>query len=246
MKKPSAIVVGVGAFNGLGATLCKLFANEGFHVWVAGRTEEKLLAVIDEITSCGGSAEPAVMDASNEGEVIALFAAANQRHETREAPSLVVFNGGNFSRTPFREMSSVEFQDHWRNGCFAGFLVGREAARSMAVQGGGTLLFSGATASLRGKANYAHFSSAKAGLRMVSQSIARELGPVGVHVAHIILDGGIMRDHAVAPARLNVRSRPEKSLMDYDAVAQVYLQIHRQPRSAWTAEIDLRSSEEAF
>lgn len=246
MKKSAAIVVGVGAFNGLGATLCKLFAAEGFHVWVAGRTEEKLLAVVDEILSSGGSAEPAVIDASNEEQVVALFAAANQPDEDRDAPSLVVFNGGSFGRSPIREMSASEFEDHWRVGCFAGFLVGREAARSMAIHGGGTLLFSGATASLRGKANYAHFSSAKAGLRMVSQSIARELGPAGVHVAHVVLDGGIMREHSVAPTTLNVRNRPEKSLMDYDAVAQIYLQIHQQPRSAWTAEIDLRASEEAF
>jgi NAD(P)-dependent dehydrogenase (short-subunit alcohol dehydrogenase family) len=246
MKKPTAIVVGVGAFNGLGATLCKLFAAEGFHVWVAGRTEEKLLAVVDQIFSSGGSAELAVMDASDERQVIELFSAAHQREESHEAPSLVVFNGGSFARTPIREMSATEFEDHWRGGCLAGFLVGREAAKSMAVHGGGTLLFSGATASLRGKSNYAHFSSAKAGLRMVAQSIARELGPMGVHVAHVILDGGIMHEHRAVQATLNVRSRPDKSLMDYDAVAQVYLQIHRQPRSAWTAEIDLRSNEEAF
>jgi NAD(P)-dependent dehydrogenase (short-subunit alcohol dehydrogenase family) len=246
MKKPTAIVVGVGAFNGLGATLCKLFAAEGFHVWVAGRTEDKLQAVIDQIISSGGSAEPAVMDASNEQQVVELFAAANQQHQSHHPPSLVVFNGGSFARTPIREMSAMEFEEHWRGGCFAGFLVGREAAKTMTIHGGGTLLFSGATASLRGKANYAHFSSAKAGLRMISQSIARELGPMGVHVAHVILDGGIMREHKTAQSAVNVRNRPERSLMDYDAVAQVYLQIHRQPRSAWTAEIDLRSNEEPF
>ena len=246
MKMPAAIVVGVGAFNGLGATLCKLFAAEGFHVWAAGRTATSLQAVIDHIASSGGSAQAAVTDASNEEQVIKLFATANQPNASYEAPSLVVFNGGSFARTPIREMSAAEFEEHWRGGCFAGFLVGREAARTMATNGGGSLLFSGATASVRGKANYAHFAAAKAGLRMVAQSIARELGPLGVHVAHVILDGAIMRQHSVSKNLLNDRNRPEQSLMDYDAIAQTYLQIHRQPRSAWTSEIDLRASSEQF
>ncbi|QZP31036.1 SDR family NAD(P)-dependent oxidoreductase [Pseudomonas sp. DR48] len=246
MKKPSAVVVGVGAFNGLGATLCKLFASKGFHVWVAGRTEEKLEAIADHVRLTGGTANAFVMDATKEQQVLALFTKTMQHHEDREPPSLVVFNTSNFARTPIREISAEQFEDHWRVGCLAGFLVGREAAKCMSANGGGTLLFSGASASLRGKANYAHFASAKAGLRMVAQSMARELGTLGVHVAHVVLDGGIMREHQAAASRLNVRNNPKENLMDFDAIAQTYWQIHEQPRSAWTHEIDLRASGEAF
>lgn len=246
MKKPSAIVVGVGAFNGLGATLCKLFASKGFHVWVAGRTEEKLEAIADHVTLTGGTADAFVMDATNEQQVVALFTKAMQNHERREPPSLVVFNTSNFARTPAREISAEQFEDHWRVGCLAGFLVGREAAKCMSANGGGTLLFSGASASLRGKANYAHFASAKAGLRMVAQSMAREMGTLGVHVAHVVLDGGIMREHQTPASRLNVRNNPKENLMDFDAIAQTYWQIHEQPRSAWTHELDLRASGEEF
>jgi len=173
-----------------------------------------------------------VTEASNEEQVTKLFATANQPSESYETPSLVVFNGGSFARTPIREISAAEFEEHWRSGCFAGFLVAREAAKTMATHRGGSLLFSGATASVRGKANYAHFAAVKAGLRMVAQSIARELGPMGVHVAHVILDGAIMRQHSVSKNLPNDRNRPEQSLMDYDAIAQTYLPIHRQPRSA--------------
>jgi NAD(P)-dependent dehydrogenase (short-subunit alcohol dehydrogenase family) len=246
MKRPTAVVVGVGAFNGLGATLCKLFASKGFHVWIAGRTEEKLKAVVDHIVTSGGTAEAVTMDAAHEQQVMQLFASANEPHEERQPPSLVVFNASRFARTPIREMEAAEFEYLWRAGCLAGFLVGREAARYMTGNGGGTLLFSGATASIRGKAHYAHFSSAKAGLRMVAQSMARELSPYGLHVAHVVLDGNIMREHQTEASRLNVRNTPDKNLMDFDAIAQVYWQLHEQPRSAWTHELDLRSSDEAF
>ncbi|WP_397448222.1 SDR family NAD(P)-dependent oxidoreductase [Pseudomonas sp. NA-150] len=246
MKKPTAVVVGVGAFNGLGATLCKLFAFKGFHVLAAGRTAEKLHAVVDQIATIGGSAEAVVTDATDEQQVLKLFEVAQKNSSDRMPPSLVVFNASNFARTSFREISAAQFEDFWRVSCLAGFLVGREAAKCLTVNGGGTILFSGATASLRGKADFAHFASAKAGLRMVSQTMARELSPLGIHVAHVILDGRIMREHSIAAPKLNNRNRIDENLMDFDAIAETYWQIHQQPRSAWTQEMDLRSSNEHF
>lgn len=246
MKKPTAVIVGVGAYHGLGATLCKLLASKGFHVFLAGRTDEKLRAVVDDIVTNGGSATAVVTDATDESQVIELFKTTQSVAEYRQPPSLVVFNASSFARTPFRQITALQFEEFWRTGCLAGFLVGREAAKVFSVNGGGTILFSGATASMRGKENYAHFASAKAGLRMVAQSMARELGPLGVHVAHIILDGGIKRGIEAPASRVNIRHRAEDEVMDFNAIAQMYWHIHQQPRSAWTHELDLRSSHEEF
>jgi len=246
MKRATAVVVGVGAYDGLGATLCRLIASKGMHVLLAGRTEAKLRLVADEIVKNGGSAQYFVADATDEKQVIELFALAKEGGENHLAPSLVIFNASKFARTPFRQISAAQFEEFWRAGCFAGFLVGREAAKILSVNGGGTVIFSGASASLRGKEEYAHFASAKAGLRMIAQSMAREFGSLGIHVAHVVLDGGIKRQIESPDSRVNVRNRTNDDAMQFDAVAQIYWQIHQQPRAAWTQELDLRSSHEKF
>lgn len=244
MSRKSAIVVGVGAERGLGAALCRRFAAEGHHVFVAGRTPEKIERVVASIAAAGGSAEAVATDATKENEVVRLFDRAFA--PDREGADLVVFNAGNNRRMDFREVPAALFEDFWRVGCFAGFLVGREAARRLVPLGRGTVIFTGASGSLRGKPGFAQFAAAKAGLRMISQSMAREYGPLGVHVAHTVIDGGIHGERLLKNRPDALAERGADGLLDIDALAETYWQIHCQPRSAWTQEIELRPFKEPF
>ena len=192
MSAPTAVVVGVGAERGLGAALCRRFAAAGYHVLVAGRTPHKIELVARTIAESGGSTEPVPTDTTREADVVRLFDRAMSPGAGRDPADLVVFNAGNNQRIDFRELSAESFEDFWRVGCFGGFLVGREAARRLVPLGRGTVIFTGASGSLRGKPGYAHFAAAKAGLRMIAQSMAREYGPQGLHVAHVVIDGGIV------------------------------------------------------
>jgi NAD(P)-dependent dehydrogenase (short-subunit alcohol dehydrogenase family) len=146
----------------------------------------------------------------------------------------------------FLEMDAAFFEDTWRVACFGGFLVGREAARRMVAQGSGTLVFTGASASLRGKPPFGAFASAKAGLRAIAQTMARGYGPQGVHVAHVIIDGGIDGERLRSAVPDFVKAKGEDGLLDIDAIAETYWQIHTQPPSAWTHEVDLRPFKEPF
>jgi NAD(P)-dependent dehydrogenase (short-subunit alcohol dehydrogenase family) len=245
-SQPTAVVVGVGAERGLGAALCRRFAAAGCYTLVAGRTLEKLEQVVRTIRGVGGRAEPVALDTTRENDVARLFDMAMAPGSGREPADLIVFNAGNNQRIDFRALTAQQFEDFWRVGCFGGFLVGREAARRLAPLGRGTIIFTGASASLRGKPGYAHFSAAKAGLRMISQSMAREYGPLGLHVAHVVIDGGIDGDRLRTRAPKLVDERGEDGLLGIDAIAETYWQIHRQPSSAWTQEIDLRPFKETF
>src|SRR6059058_2254396 len=171
-----------------------------------------------------------------------LMAPAN----SREAPELIVYNAGGNQKVDFRELSAELFEQFWRVGCFGGFLVGREAARRLVPLGRGTMIFTGASASLRGKPGYAQFAAAKAGLRMVAQSMAREYGPSGIHVAHVLIDGGIDGERLRSRRPEDIRERGEDGLLNIEAIAEAYWQIHRQARSAWTHELDLRTFKESF
>jgi NAD(P)-dependent dehydrogenase (short-subunit alcohol dehydrogenase family) len=246
MAKRTAVVIGVGAEIGLGAALCRRFASEGLHVLIAGRTPGKLEQVVTSIRAAGGSAEAVPMDATNEADVVKLFDRAMAPGGAREAAELVVYNAGGNQRVDFRELSAELFERFWRVGCFGGFLVGREAARRLVPLGRGTMIFTGASASLRGKPGYAQFAAAKAGLRMVAQSMAREYGPSGIHVAHVVIDGGIDGERLRGSRPEAVRERGENGLLNIEAIAEAYWQIHRQARSAWTHEIDLRPFKEPF
>ena len=246
MSKPTAIVVGVGAEHGLGAALCRRFAAGGYHLLVAGRTPEKIERVAQSIRGTRGSAEAIVVDTTREDDVVRLFDQAMAPSDRRQPADLVVFNAGNNQRIDFRELSSQQFEDFWRVGCFGGFLVGREAARRLVPLGRGTIIFTGASASMRGKPGFAHFAAAKAGLRMIAQSMAREYGPLGVHVAHVVIDGGIDGDRLRNRAPAVIKERGEDGLLGIDAIAETYWHIHRQPRSAWAQEVDLRPFKESF
>jgi NAD(P)-dependent dehydrogenase (short-subunit alcohol dehydrogenase family) len=238
--------VGVGAERGLGAALCRRFAAGGYHVLAVGRTPEKIERVAQTIRGAGGSAEPLATDTTREDEVVRLFDRALSPGEGRDPVDLVVFNAGNNQRIDFRELSTERFEDFWRVGCFGGFLVGREAARRLAPLGRGTIIFTGASASLRGKPGFAHFAAAKAGLRVIAQSMAREYGPLGLHVAHVVIDGGIDGDRLRNRAPSLIKERGEDGLLGIDAIAETYWHIHRQPRSVWTQEVDLRPFKETF
>ncbi|WP_424812317.1 SDR family NAD(P)-dependent oxidoreductase [Roseococcus sp. YIM B11640] len=234
-----AIVVGVGAGQGLGAALCRRFAREGHRVLAAGRSRERLEAVVSDIRQAGGEAEAVVADATHSLDILNLF-------ERAADPELVVYNVGNNVRAPFRELSVETFEEAWRVNALGGFVVGREAARVLVPKGRGTLIFTGATASLRGAAQFAAFASAKAALRAVAQSAARELGPLGLHVAHVVVDGGIDGERLRARRPQRVAEAGQDGLLNIDAIADAYWHIHCQPRSAWTFELDLRPYKEPF
>ncbi|WP_340643933.1 SDR family NAD(P)-dependent oxidoreductase [Phenylobacterium sp.] len=246
MTQPTALVVGVGAEQGVGAAVSRRFAAEGFHVLVAGRTQAKVDQVVATIKAAGGSAQAIVADATQEDQVIALFDRAMAPGAGFDPVSVVVSNAGDNRPIPFREVTAELFEAFWRVGCFSGFLVGREAARRMVPLGRGTMIFTGASGSLRGKAQYAQFAAAKAGLRMISQSMAREFGPKGLHVAHVVVDGGIDGARLKNAIPEIVAARGQDGLLGVDAIAEMYWQIHRQPPSAWTQELDLRPFKEAF
>lgn len=245
-NRPKAVVIGVGPEQGLGAGLARRFAAEGRHVIVAGRTQEKLERVRASIVESGGSASTVVMDVTREADVIRLFDIAMHADEHGASADLIAYNAGNNQPLDLRTMEADVFESFWRLNCFGGFLVGREAARRFAPLGRGSIIFSGATGALRGMPNYAHFASSKAGLRMLAQSMAREFGPLGLHVAHVVIDGPIDGERVHTRFAEHVKGRGEDELLDIDAIADAYWMLHSQHRSAWTHELDLRPYTEAF
>jgi len=242
--KSKAIVVGVGPRAGLGGALCERFAREGLHVFVAGRTPEKVEAVVMAIRNGGGRATGVVVDTTREQGVIALFDRAEKSAEG--VLDLVVYNAGNAALGQVHDMEASFFEEVWRVGCLGGFLVGREAVRRMLPRGRGTVLFTGATASLRGKPNTTAFAAAKAGLRSLAQSMARAYGPQGIHVAHVIIDGGIAGDKIVKGIPQFAQAMGEDGLVSLTGLADAYWYLYRQPKAAWTHELDLRTFKESF
>jgi NAD(P)-dependent dehydrogenase (short-subunit alcohol dehydrogenase family) len=222
-NKAVALVIGVGP--GLGAALARRFAREKMSVALAARRVDKLK---DFARETGGRAY--ACDATSEISVDDLFTAVER---DLGVPRLVVFNAGGFVRKPVVELGADELEACWRACCLGGFLVGRAAARAMLPKGPGTILFTGATAALRGSANFAAFAIGKFGLRALAQSMARELGPQGIHVGHVIIDGAI-------------GGNAEESRLSPDAIAENYWLLHQQPKSAWTLELDLRPWVEKF
>lgn len=241
-NQASAVVVGVGPRQGLGAALAQRFAAEGLRVYLVGRTAAKLERVADEIATAGGAAIAWVADASVEAEVVRLFEAIAKE----SAPELVVYNVDRNERAPLLETGADLFEDLWRNNCLGGFLVGREAIRALLPRQRGSLIFTGASASLRAKPPFTAFAAAKTGLRFVAQGIAREFGPQGIHVVHAVIDGVIDGERARRQFPEFVQAKGKDGLLDSAAIAETYWALHRQPSSAWTHEIDLRPYRERF
>jgi NAD(P)-dependent dehydrogenase (short-subunit alcohol dehydrogenase family) len=227
-----------GAGQGLGRSVAKRFAREGYAVALAARNEERLARLASEIDA---SAFPA--DLANEMEVGKLFRDVETRLGPIDAVTLIAATR---VQAPIAELSAADFERVWRQSCLSGFLVGREAARCMLPRKRGTVIFTGASGSTRGRAQFAAFAAAKGGLRFMAQSMARELGPQGIHVATVLIDGAIESERM----RRNHPERMEKLADDGalhpDAIAETYWQIHAQQRSAWSHEVDLRPWKEPF
>ena len=235
-----AVIIGVGASNGLGAALCRRYAKGGLHVVVSGRTDEKVAAIADEINAAGGVATPCAADVTVAGDLSALFSFAESLGEV----GAVVYNAGNNAMIPFDKLDEETFEDFWRVCCLGGFLTAKAALPSLLKSGGGSLIFTGASASLRGKANFAHFASAKAGLRNLAQAIAREYGPKEIHVGHIVVDGVINGERVRSRFGEYLDDLGEDGSLNPDDMAEAYWNMHGQPRNAWTHEIDIRPYKE--
>ena len=227
----------VGAADATGVAIARRFAREGYIACVTRRQADRLAPLVERIHAEGGSAHAFGSDAREEDAVVALFA----QIEKEIAPlEVVVFNIGANVRFPITEMTAQVYRKVWEMGCFAGFLAGREAARVMLPRARGSIFFTGASASLRGREGFAAFAGAKHALRALAQSMARELGPKGIHVAQIMVDAAIdtefIRENF--PQRYALKER--EGIVDPEAIAESYWQLHRQPRNAWTHELDLR------
>jgi NAD(P)-dependent dehydrogenase (short-subunit alcohol dehydrogenase family) len=237
-----AWIAGVGASAGLGAALARRFAAGGLLVAVTGRHAERVQALAAAIVAAGGQAHALPGDVSSERDTERL----SQALESLGVLQSAVFNAGNAVRGTPLQLTPGEFESTWRGSTYAGFLFARTALPRLLAAGGGSLLFTGATASLRGRGPFVAFAAAKAGLRSVAQSFAREYGPQGVHVAHIIIDGGIDGEQLRRNAPERARDAAADHLLRPDAIAETYWQLHRQQRSAWTHELDLRPYREPF
>jgi NAD(P)-dependent dehydrogenase (short-subunit alcohol dehydrogenase family) len=236
-----ALVIGAG--DATGGAIARRFAREGFVACVTRRNADKLAPLVDRIESEGGKARAFGSDARKEEEMAALVATIEREIGPIE---VAVFNIGANVRFPIRETTSRVYFKVWEMGCFAGFLMGREVAKVMVPRGRGTILYTGATASVRGSAGFSAFSGAKHALRALAQSMARELGPEGIHVAHVVIDGAIDTEFIRSnfPQRYALKERD--GIVNPDAIAEAYWQLHLQQRSAWTHELDLRPWLEAW
>ena len=238
--EPLALVAGVG--DGLGGAAARRFAKAGYTAVLVARKEERLQRIAREIAADGGKAVVKPTDLRFEDRIEALFDDVAQLGSLE----VVVFNAGAQHRQPFLEIEPVMFEKVWRLGCYAGFAVGRAAARQMAARGRGTIIFTGATSAIRGGAEFTAFAAAKAGLRSVAQSMARSLGPLGIHVCHVVVDGVIDMPaiHERFPHLLE--DLPDGGMLEPDAIAETYYALHCQDRSAWSLEIDVRPWCEKF
>ncbi len=238
-RNATAAVIGAGDY--IGAAIARKFAAEGFMVFAGRRNGEKLAPLVADIEASGGRIFARSLDARNEEDLCAFVHDADQR-----APlEVCIFNIGANVNFPLLDTTERVFRKVWEMACYSGFLTGREAARHMLPRGRGCIFFTGATASLRGGIGYAAFASAKFGLRAVAQSAARELGPRNIHVAHLIIDGGV--DTAWVRERIKEREGEEAlnnldptRLMRPDAVAEAYWQLYQQAPDAWTFEQEIR------
>jgi NAD(P)-dependent dehydrogenase (short-subunit alcohol dehydrogenase family) len=238
-----AVVLVVGAGDATGGAIARRFAREGLVACVVRREESHLASLVKQIENGGGRAVPFGVDARDEEQMVAMV----QRIERNIGPiEVAVFNIGANVRFGITETTARVFRKVWEMACFAGFLTGREVAGPMRARGRGTILFTGATASLRGGKNFSAFAAAKHGLRAVAQSMARELGPQGVHVAHVVIDGAIDTAFIAEnfPERYALKSAD--GILNPEHIADAYWQLHQQPRSAWTHELDLRPWMENF
>ncbi len=235
----TAIVSGVGPLEGLGAQLCVRFARLGLHVVVAGRTQAKLDAVVDAIEGAGGSAQAVIADATLEADTERLFEIAGSDL------TVAIYNTGNNTPGRIADMSSEYFENSWRVCCFGGFLFGRAAVNAFAGNGG-TLIFTGASASLRGRENFGAFNSSKGALRNLAQAMAKEYGRDGVHVGHVVVDGPIGGEKIKKGLPEYAAKLGDEGMIDIGGIVDGYVYLYQQPRQAWSFELDVRTSLEKW
>ena len=241
MQKKAILVIGAG--DATGGAVARRFAREGYVACVTRRSEDKLAPLVERIRAEGGEAHGFGSDARKEDDMVALV----DRIERDVAPiEVAVFNVGANVRFPVTDTTARVYFKVWEMACFGGFLMGREVARRMLPRGRGTIIFTGATASLRGRAGFAAFAGAKHALRALAQSMARELGPQGIHVAHPIIDGAIDTDFIRTTFPDLYARREEGGILDPEHIAEAYWQLHQQPHDAWTHELDLRPWTESW
>jgi NAD(P)-dependent dehydrogenase (short-subunit alcohol dehydrogenase family) len=237
-----AWIAGVGASAGLGAALARRFSSEGLTVAVTGRSHERLDAVVGEIRAAGGHAIALPGDVTSASDLAAITG----RLAGTGTLEVAIFNAAGATRALTLELTAEQFEAAWRVTTFGGFLFAREALQLLLESGRGSLLFTGATASLRGRPPFAAFASAKAGLPSLTQSLAREFGPRNIHVAHVVVDGGIDGERLRTASPQRAAERGADGLLNPADIADAYWYLHQQARSAWSQEIDLRPFNESF
>lgn len=240
----AAIVVGVGASEGVGGAVSRRLAREGKSVFIVGRTADRLEAVAEEIRGGGGACTAVVADATSSEDIARVFEVVEK--ESGAPPRIVIYNAGNNFPKNLLDMTDEEFESSWRVCGFGAFLIAREAARRLVPAGGGTVIFTGATASVRSRPPFVAFAAAKAAERAVAHGLARQYGPEGLHVAHVILDGAIFGDQVKSRFPGYVEKAGEDSFLSIDAIADAMWVLHCQDKSAWTLELDLRPYKESF
>lgn len=241
----TAIIIGVGPQEGLGARLCERFASLGLHVWVAGRTQDSLDSVVDIIKTNGGHATAVVADATDEKQIEALFDQA--KAEASGRLDVAIYNAGNNTPGRIIDMEAAYFEQSWRVGAFGGFLFGREAVRHMTANNqGGTLLYTGASASLRGRANFGAFNSSKAALRILAMAMAKEYAEHHIHVGHVVIDGPIGGEKIMKGFPEYAEKLGEEGLINLEGIVDAFQYLYKQPRTAWSFEVDVRTSQERW
>jgi NAD(P)-dependent dehydrogenase (short-subunit alcohol dehydrogenase family) len=240
-KDKVALVIGAG--DSTGGAIARRFAKEGYVACVTRRDADKLEPLLAQIRGAGGTAHGFGSDARKEEEVVALI----EKIESEIGPiEVLVFNIGANVPCSILEETARKYFKIWEMACFSGFLNAREVARRMVQRGRGTILFTGATASLRGSANFAAFAGAKHALRALAQSMARELGPKNIHVAHVVVDGAIDTEFIRTTFPERYALKEQDGILNPEHIAENYWYLHTQPRDAWTHELDLRPYMEGF
>jgi NAD(P)-dependent dehydrogenase (short-subunit alcohol dehydrogenase family) len=242
MSDTTAVVIGVGPEAGLGARLAQRFASLGLHVFVAGRTQAHLTNVVRSIATNDGAATAVVADATDEAAVTDLF----ERAEAHGRVDLAIYNAGNNMPGRIIDMDADYFERSWRVGCYGGFLFGREAVRRMVPHRRGALLFTGASASLRGRANFGAFNSAKGALRNLAQAMAKEYAGDHIHVGHVVIDGPIGGDKIIKGFPEYANRLGEEGLISLEGIVDAFQYLYKQPRTGWSFEVDVRTSQEKW
>ena len=237
MKK--ALVIGVGPLNGLGGQLCRKIANNNFEVFVAGRTRSSLDNVVNTILNDGNKAIPIVVDATDENQI------KNMIKEIGSGLDFAVYNVGNSRPGKIVEMDANYFRESWESGCFGGFLFAKEVIKTFLLEKtAGTLIFTGASASLRGKSNFGAFNSAKGALRNLAQALAKEYAENSIHISHVIVDGGLAGERIKQRLSDFEERVKEGKLINIENVTDAYMFLYNQSKDAWTFELDVRTSQE--